>query len=57
MADVAEERRLRAVELGQRLGAPPLLLVGVGVGETRGDLADEQADEAAIRLVDRTVMD
>ena len=46
VADVAEERRLRAVQLGERLRAPPLLLVGMDVGQPRGDLADEQADEA-----------
>ena len=38
-----EERGLGAVELGQRLGAPPLLLVGPGVGDGGGDLAGHQA--------------
>ena len=47
VADVAEEGRLGAIDLRERLGAAALLLVGVGVGQTGGDLADEQLDEAA----------
>src|SRR3712207_8100599 len=34
---VREEGRLGAVDLGQRLGAPPLLLVGAGVGDRSRD--------------------
>ena len=39
VADVAEERRLGAIDLGERLGAAPFLLVGVDVGQAGGDLA------------------
>ena len=53
VADVREERRLRPVDLGQRLGAPPLLLVGLGVGDGRRDLARGEAEEAAVALVEQ----
>ena len=46
VADVGEERGLGAVDLGQRLGAPALLLVGLGVGDRRGDLAGDEVEEA-----------
>ena len=38
VADVGEERGLGPIELGQRLGPPPLLLVGPCVGDGGGDL-------------------
>ena len=38
VADVAEEGGLGPVQLGQRLGAPALLLVGAGVGDGGGDV-------------------
>ena len=46
VADVAEERGLRAVELGERLGALSLLLVGAGVGHGGRDVAGDQVEEA-----------
>ena len=48
VADIGEERRLGAVDLRQRVGTPPLLVVGVDVGEARRDLAGHQIDEAAV---------
>ena len=42
VADVGEERRLGAIDLGERLGAAALLLVGAHVGEAGGDLAGEE---------------
>ena len=45
VADVAEERRLRAIELRQRLGPLSLLLVRPRVGERRAELVGDQIDE------------
>ena len=53
VADVGEERRLGAIELGQRLGPPPLLLVGLRIGDRGGDLAGDQVEEAAIVVVEQ----
>ena len=53
MADVAEERRLRAIELGQRLGALPLLFVGARVGERRAELAGDELEKRAVLVVER----
>ena len=47
VADVGEERGLRAVEFGQRLGPAPRLGVGVRVGKARRDLAGDQPKEAS----------
>ena len=47
-----EERGLGAVELGQRLGALALLLVGARVGDRRRDLRPHQLEEAAVVLVE-----
>ena len=52
VADVAEEGRLGAVELGQRLGARALLLVGLGVGQGRGDLPGDEVEEGAVLVVE-----
>ena len=38
VADVAEERRLDAIEFGQRLGLAPRLLQGDGVADSGGDV-------------------
>ena len=48
-----EEGRLRPVEFGQRLGPPPLLLVGAGVGERRRDLVGDQHEEVLVAVVER----
>ena len=48
-----EEGGLGAVELGQRLGAPPLLLVAPGVGDGGGDLDGDELEEAAVLVVER----
>ncbi len=53
VADVAEEGRLGAIDLGERLGAATLLFVSVDVGQTGGDLPDEQFDKAARTVVER----
>ena len=52
VADVGEEGRLGAVDLGQRFGAAAFLFVGVRVGQPRRELAHEQRDEAPIGVVD-----
>ena len=52
VADVAEERRLGAVEFGQRFGALALLLIGAGVGNGRGDLGRDEIKKAVIQLVE-----
>ena len=48
---VREERRLRAIYLGQGIGAPPLPLVCVGVGKPGRDLAGDEINEAEIGFV------
>jgi hypothetical protein len=48
VADVGEEQRLGAVDLGQRLGAAALLLVGLGAGDRGGDLAGYQLEERGV---------
>ena len=53
VADVAEERRLGAVELGQRLGALALLLVGRRLRHRRPDLRGDEIEEVAIVAVER----
>ena len=48
VADVGEERRLRPVDLSQRICPAPLLFVSVDVGQTRGDLSSKQTDEVVV---------
>ncbi len=50
---VAEERRFRAVQFGERLGSLPLLLVRPGVGEPGSQLIGDQLDERAVLIVKR----
>ena len=45
VADVAEERGLGAVELGERLGAPALVLERLDRGNGAGDVRAHQAEE------------
>ena len=52
VADVAEERGLRAVELGELLGALALLLVGAGVGHGGRDVAGDELEEAPVVVVE-----
>jgi hypothetical protein len=51
VTDVAEEVGLGPVQLGQRLGPPPLGLVAAGVGEGGGDLVGHQTEEAVVGVV------
>ncbi len=53
MADVRKEGRLRTVELRQRLRAPPLLLIGLCVGDRRRDLAGGETEEAPIVVIEQ----
>jgi hypothetical protein len=53
VAHVREELGLGAVDLGERLGAPALLLVGARVPERQRDLPREQGEEAAVAVVER----
>ena len=55
VADIGEEGGLRAIDLGQRLGALALRLVGARAGEAGGDLRGDQIDEAGIRFVERPI--
>ena len=52
MADVAEERGLRAVELGECLRALSLLLVSAGVGHGGRDVAGHEIEEAPVVIVE-----
>ena len=45
VADVAEERRLRAIDGRKRLGALSFLFVGAGVGERGAELIGDQVEE------------
>ena len=53
VADVGEEGGLGAVQLGQRVGPPPLLVVGMDVGEAGRDLSGHQLDEPAVGGIER----
>ena len=48
VADVREERRLGPVDLRQRLGATPLLLIGQRIRDACADLAGRQFEKATI---------
>ena len=47
VADVGEERRLGPVEFSQGLGAPTLLLIGLGVGDGSCESGGNQVVKAA----------
>ena len=51
--DVGEEGRLGAVDVGQRLGARALLLVGERVGQGAGHALRDEVEEPAVGLVQR----
>ncbi len=53
VADVAEERRLRPIELGQRFGALPRLLVRARVGQSASQLIGDQVQEPLVVVVER----
>ena len=53
VTDVAEERRLGPIHLGQRLGTAPRLLERDGVADRRGDMVGGQLEEVAIPIVQR----
>ena len=55
VADVAEEGRLRAVDLGERFGAPLLCVVCAGVGHDVGRLIRGGPKELPIPIIERTV--
>jgi len=52
VAHVAEESGLRAVKLGERLGARALLLVGLRIRDAGGDLPGHEVEEAAVVAVE-----
>ena len=52
VADVREECRLGAVDLGQRRRAPALCLERLRVGEPRRNLRRHEAEERAVRVVE-----
>jgi hypothetical protein len=51
---VAEERSLRAIELGERFCAKALLFVGSCAGQGGGDLPREQLEERAVVVIERS---
>ncbi len=55
VADVGEEGGLGAVEFGQRLDPAALLLIGIGAGDRRRDLAGRQLQELPVRIVEQPV--
>ncbi len=52
VADVREERGLGAVDLGQRLGPPALVLVSFDLGDRGGDMPADRSIEIQIRLIE-----
>jgi hypothetical protein len=52
VAHVAEESGLRAVELGERRGAPALLFVGAGVGDPGRDLLGDKRQKPPVLVVE-----
>src|SRR5262249_36244594 len=54
MTDIGEEHRLGAVELCERLRAPPLLLISVRMGDGSCDQGSYEAEKAAIVLVEQS---
>ena len=55
MAHVGEEGGLRPVQLGERLRAAPLFIVGERVGNRGGHLAADEREEAAVAGVEQAV--
>src|SRR5579871_3340290 len=53
MADVRKERRLGSIDLGQRLGAPSLLLIGLRVGNRPRNLSSDETEEASIIIIEQ----
>src|SRR6185312_15651446 len=53
MADVAEERALRAVELGEGLGPALFVFVAAGVVDRGADGVPEHGEKIAVTLVER----
>ncbi len=48
VTDVAEERRLGSIELGQGLGALSLLFVRASIRESRAELVRDEVNECAV---------
>ena len=55
MGDVGEKRRLRAIDLGERFGAPALFFVRARVRERRAELAGDELEKRAVLVVERTL--
>src|SRR5579871_1960578 len=53
MADVRKERRLGSIDLGQGLGAPSLLLIGLRVGNRPRNLSGDETEKASIIIVEQ----
>src|SRR4029079_14700716 len=53
VGDVAEEIRLGAVPLGQRLGPAAFRLVRAGGGHVSGDVSGHELEEVLVTLVER----
>ena len=48
VADVRKKRRFRAVEFGEGVGAPPLLLIGARIGDRIADLPRQQVEKCLV---------
>ncbi len=53
MADIAKKRSLGAIDLGQSLRAPTLMVVRACAGQPDGDLFGDPANEFAIGVIER----
>ncbi len=54
MADVGEEGRLRAIDLGERLRTTALVLKGPGRRDRRTDMPGNEFEEGEVALIDPT---
>ena len=57
VADIAEERRLRPIDLGQRVGPAPRFLEGDGVADRRRDVVGGQLEEIPVAIVEGAARD
>ena len=53
VTDIAEEGRLRAIDLGQRFGAAPRLLEGHGIADGGRNVIGRQLEEVPVSIVER----
>jgi hypothetical protein len=53
VANVRKECRFCPVDFRQRLGSPPLLFIGLGVRDCRGDLPGHEVKKAGVVVIEK----